>query len=60
MGSIEFPEVHENRNITVFSTHVRLRRYKRLNYGISATPELLMKFDMHHKGSRDVSVLVLT
>ncbi|MCG8046730.1 MAG: RNase H-like domain-containing protein [Candidatus Thiodiazotropha endolucinida] len=30
----------ESRNITVFSTHVGLRRYKRLNYGISASPEI--------------------
>ena len=29
-----------SRNITVFSTHVGLRRYKRLNYGISASPEI--------------------
>ena len=31
---------HGSRNITVFSTHVGLRRYKRLNYGISASPEI--------------------
>ncbi|MCG8094404.1 MAG: DDE-type integrase/transposase/recombinase [Candidatus Thiodiazotropha endolucinida] len=30
----------ETRNITVFSTHAGLRRYKRLNYGISASPEI--------------------
>ena len=30
----------ESGNITVFSTHVGLRRYKRLNYGISASPEI--------------------
>ena len=29
---------NKSRNITVFSTHVKLRRYKRLNYGISASP----------------------
>ena len=29
----------ESRN-TVFSTHVGLRKYKRLNYGISASPEI--------------------
>ena len=28
------------RNITVFSTHAGLQRYKRLNYGISASPEI--------------------
>ena len=31
----------ESRHITVFSTHVGLRRYKRLNYGISASPEIV-------------------
>ena len=30
----------ESRNITVFSPHVGLRCYKRLNYGISASPEI--------------------
>ena len=30
----------DSRNITVFSTHAGLRRYKRLNYGISASPEI--------------------
>lgn len=30
----------ETRNIKVFSTHAGLRRYKRLNYGISASPEI--------------------
>lgn len=30
----------KSRNITVFSTHLGLRRYKRLNYGISASPEI--------------------
>ena len=30
----------ESRNITVFSTHVGLRRYNRLNYGISASTEV--------------------
>ena len=29
----------EFRNITVFSTHIGLRRYKRFNYVISASPE---------------------
>ena len=29
-----------SRNITVFYTHAGLRRYKRLNYGISASPEI--------------------
>ena len=30
----------ESRNITVLSKHVGLRCYRRLNYGISASPEL--------------------
>ena len=30
----------DSRNITVFSTHVGLQRYKRLNNGISASPEI--------------------
>lgn len=30
----------ETKNITVFSTHAGLRRYKRLNYGIYASPEI--------------------
>ena len=30
----------DSRNITVFSTHAGLRRYKRLNYGISASHEI--------------------
>ena len=33
----------ESRNITVFSTHVGLRRYNRLNYGISASTEVFPK-----------------
>lgn len=31
---------HESRNITTFSTHVGLRRYKRLSFGISSAAEL--------------------
>lgn len=30
----------ESRNITVFSSHIGLRRYKRLNMGLSASPEI--------------------
>ena len=30
----------DSRNITVFYTHAGLRRYERLNYGISASPEI--------------------
>ena len=30
----------DSRNITVFSAHAGLRRYKRLNYGISESPEI--------------------
>ena len=39
-GFHRIPLSRESRNITVFSTHVGLRHYKRLNYGISASPEL--------------------
>ena len=30
----------DSRNITTFATHVGLRRYKRLNFGVSAAPEI--------------------
>jgi hypothetical protein len=30
----------ESRYITTFSTHIGLRRYKKLNYGVSAAPEI--------------------
>ena len=33
----------DSRNITVFSTHAGLRRYKRLNYGISASPQYIFQ-----------------
>ena len=34
-------ELHpDSRNITTFSTHVGLRRYKRLNFGISSAAEV--------------------
>ena len=34
-------EIDENsRNMTTFSTHVGLRRYKRLNFGVSSAPEI--------------------
>ncbi|XP_052281060.1 uncharacterized protein K02A2.6-like [Dreissena polymorpha] len=30
----------ESRNMTVFASHVDLRRYKRLNFGVSVAPEI--------------------
>ena len=30
----------DSRNMTTFSTHVGLRRYKRLNFGFSCAPEI--------------------
>ena len=30
----------ESRNMTVFASHVGLRRYKRLNFGVSVAPEI--------------------
>ena len=30
----------ESRNMTTFATHVGLRRYKRLNFGVNAAPEI--------------------
>ena len=30
----------ESRNMTTFPTHVGLRRYKRLNFGVSCAPEI--------------------
>ena len=39
-GYHEFELSPENRNITTFSTHVGLRRYKRLLFGINAAAEI--------------------
>ena len=30
----------DSRNLTTFATHVGLRRYKRLNFGVNAAPEI--------------------
>ena len=30
----------DSRNLTTFATHVGVRRYKRLNFGVNAAPEI--------------------
>ena len=43
-GYHQFELSPESRNITTFSTHVGLRRYKRLLFGINSAAEIFQKF----------------
>ena len=55
---LEFSE--ESRYVTTFSTHVGLRRYKRLNFGVTPAAEIFQNTTKHLKVSTAVSTLLMT